>query len=430
MAADSTLTAATRAVQWRGKLFRLPPGGHAWTAQNVIHLVRNIRDNGLREMVRSGLAETFPELEIDLHTSGRAALAWSFRALADRSGRSEIVIPAYTCYSVPAAAVSAGLRIRLVDVDLRGQIDINDLKKLPLERAAAIVVTNLLGIPESVDSLKTIVSEAGCSLIDDAAQCFGASDSGGRAGARGEVGILSFGRGKPLSALGGGAAVYRAAAVSGCERPRDAGPGRASVFRAIADAMLYDIALRPSVFRLLCRVPSLGVGETRFDPGFERGGMDGRHQALLSCGLDNAEEQARSRRRVAESMAKEIQSVSLFKPLVADGAVVAVYPRLGVIAPSPDARNQALIALTAVGAGATAFYPESLDCLEALKPHMVEERPCSGAHELAGRLLTLPTHGGLRGRRLREVLAIFQKIGHGAGSWGVGKASKPARVLR
>ena len=52
-----------------------------------------------------------------LVSSGRAALTILLEALRRRSERREVVIPAYTCFSVASAIARAGLTIRLCDVD-------------------------------------------------------------------------------------------------------------------------------------------------------------------------------------------------------------------------------------------------------------------------------------------------------------------------
>jgi len=61
-------------------------------------------------------------------------------------------------------------------------------------------------------------------------------------GARGDVCVLSFGSGKPLAALSGGAA----ASWGGLAAPRDEGDtGTGTGWAAAARAVLYDVALRP-----------------------------------------------------------------------------------------------------------------------------------------------------------------------------------------
>ena len=97
---------------WR----RLPPTGDPIDAgERRLALGLADPERTLREGLRAWLAVD----EVQLHASGRAALRALLAALASRSGRREVVIPAYCCLSVPAAAVAAGLRVRLVDVDAR-----------------------------------------------------------------------------------------------------------------------------------------------------------------------------------------------------------------------------------------------------------------------------------------------------------------------
>ena len=410
MAANPTLTEdGGTLVRWSG-LSQLPPAGHPWTRRNLMELVRHISGKNIQASILYAFSQRFPDCEVDFHASGRAALAWAFRVLADRTARSEVVIPAYTCYSVPAAAVAAGLRVRLVDVDLRGQIDVHALRRLPFDRAAAVVVTNLLGIPERIGPLKKLVSEAGSFLIDDAAQSFGGSDQVGAVGHRGDIGILSFGRGKPLSALGGGAAVYTPGAFGRSTELGEAVPDSLSVTRAILEASAYNVALWPWVFGVLSSIPGLGIGDTHYDPSFGVGIMGAKNQALLMCGLQNADLSNHRRRQVAEDLAQSIRTRNGFAPLIADDGVIPVYPRLGIVAPTPETRDRALAELNRAGAGVSQLYPNSLDLVEGLRPHRVDDSVCPGAREFGLRLLTLPTHGRLRGRRLAKVLSILKVL--------------------
>ena len=209
----------------------------------MLHAVR-ARDpavplcEGLRALLGFG-----PEVPVALLASGREALRVAFEELARRSGRREVLVPAYTCYSVPAAAAAAGLRVRLVDVDSGGQLDPEALGRLPLERAAALVVCNLFGIAEPLGAVRELTAEAGIAIIDDAAQALGASGPDGPAGGRGDAGVLSFARGKPLSALGGGALVGPIGSARHESARRD------GVARRFAGADLQPVAPPPCLSR-------------------------------------------------------------------------------------------------------------------------------------------------------------------------------------
>jgi hypothetical protein len=213
------------------------------------------------------------------------------------------------------------------------------------------------------------------------------------------VGILSFGRGKPLCALGGGAAVWPAGDAPAARTPEPAGPGFARRATATARVAAYDLALLGPVFRLLAAIPALHIGQTEFDPTFDEGPIDAPARALLGVALDRADAEARQRRATADALADRIAHATAWRPLQAPAGTVGVYPRLAVLAPTRAARDGALDALTRLGAGASRLYPDSLDRVPAIGPHREGGDACAGARQLADRLLTLPTHGRRRAGR-------------------------------
>lgn len=386
---------------------RLPPAGHFIGAGRLARLLwradRWPTDQTLGEAVRDRLGSG----QLTLHASGRAALLAGLRTLAEGSGRNELLVPAYTCYSVPAAGVAAGLRIRLVDVDGRGRIDRHAFEKMPLDRAVAVVVSNLFGLPEPIGDIAERAHESGCAVVDDAAQSLGARDDRGPVGARGDLGILSFGRGKPLSALGGGAAWWPGAEPLDPATTGPTRPSPTSRLQAFTRAIAYDLALVAPVFRALAAIPALHIGETSFDPDIQPDPIAGFTLPLLEVGLHEFDRQRAERARTAEELARRVEAVTAWRAVVGAAGVSGVYPRLALIAPTEGARNRAWAQLRGIESGASLFYPQSLDTLAPLRPHRVDTDPCPGARDLATRLLTLPTHGRLAGRRLHDTLTIL-----------------------
>src|SRR5262249_38429116 len=89
-------------------LARLAPGG----SPIPLRALRRLFARGDAEgELRDGLAKLLGVAHVTLHGSGREAMRVAFRALAERSGRCEVALPAYVCFSVPAAAVAAGLSV-------------------------------------------------------------------------------------------------------------------------------------------------------------------------------------------------------------------------------------------------------------------------------------------------------------------------------
>jgi len=374
--------AATRPRSWA--IGRRAPGGSPIS----LRALRRVFSGGdVEGELRAGLADLTGAGEITLHTSGREALRVAFRHLAERSGRREIAMPAYVCFSVPAAAVAAGLSVRLVDVDARGRLDTRHLAGLPLEKVAAVVVANLFGIAEDAREVRAIAGASGTAVVDDAAQALGARSADGPAGGRGDVGVLSFGRGKPLSALGGGALAWPDRAPDGAALPPAAPRKLSGALRALA----YDLVRWPPLFGGLSRIPALGIGKTIYDPDFARGAIPGAALALARALLPEFEADARARTRVALMLAEALSSETHLAPLLAEPADAGVYPRLAVVAPTGEARESALARLQPLGA--SRLYPTALPEIRALRPYLAGATPVPGAERLAARLLTLPTHG-------------------------------------
>ena len=325
---------------------------------------------------------------------------------AAASGRREVVLPAYCCYSLPASVVAAGLQVRLVDVDDSGRIDPTALASLPLESVAVIVVANLFGLADPMGEIRRMATESGVAVVDDAAQSLGARDGDGAVGARGEFGVLSFGRGKPLSALGGGGLVWNS--IEERADPSAAAESDARL-EALARGLVYDIARWPVVFRLLSAIPSLHIGETEYDPGFRQGSIDPAARCLAEVLIDSLDASNRERRERAERLAVMIREQTAFSPLTSVGEGVGIYPRLAVRAPEPAAREAALEAMRDLGA--TAMYPSAVDGIDGLGANLVGDAHCPGAHAFAARLLTLPTHSSLTPRRIDRLLDVLRSLG-------------------
>jgi dTDP-4-amino-4,6-dideoxygalactose transaminase len=358
----------------------------------------------LAEQLAAALRVRMGAKGVELRRSGREALRVALRTAAAHTGRDEVVLPAYTCWSVGAAAAAAGLRVRLVDVDERGAIDLVALATLPLERAACVVVCNLFGIAEPVEPVAAIAGPRGAWVVDDAAQSFGATASDGAAGGRGDLGVLSFGRGKPLQALGGGAVVWHDVAPQAeCDEPVRPRP-----WRAWLHARAWNAALGPLVFAVLSAAPFLHVGETRFDPNFPRGPISGDALVLCAHALARCEARRECREREALALADALQARSRFVPIVPPPGTNGAFPRLALCAPDRDRRDAALQALARDGAAL--FYPATLDEIPALRQWLAAPPVIPGSRGLAERLFTLPAHGGLRGVRRERVLATLARL--------------------
>ena len=347
-------------------------------------------------------------------SSGRAALAVVLDAMRQGSPRPEVVVPAYTCFSVPSAVARAGLTIRLCDVDPATlDLDLEALQRLDLRRALCIVPSGLYGLPSDLVRLEAIARASHASLVDDAAQTLGASQDGRACGTFGDAGFYSLGRGKGITTMGGGILVtHREELVPSIERvigtlPR---PSAREMCEAVGSSLLYSAMLRPSRYWLLDRMPFLGLGGSHFDPAFPVAHLSPYQQRLAARLLPLAEAYNKTRRDHADHLRAGIDGVEGVEiPRPVAGAS-PVYLRFPILTRSVTHRARLLRRLGQAGIRASASYPSALGDIPGIERYLARDQaPCPRAQEIATRILTLPTHPWVTPRDVDRMVAIVRE---------------------
>jgi len=326
-----------------------------------------------------------------------------------------VAIPAYTCFTVPASVVRAGLRIFPVDVDPE-TLDVNpsELRAVPPERLLCVLACNLFGLVSDVRCLRAIARAKGAFLVDDAAQALGASRGGQRAGAMGDVGFYSLGRGKALAAGAGGLIVTQNDEIARALRDEDAAlptPSLPDRFGLFAKTLLYAVFLRPRLYWIPNSLAFLKLGLTEYDPKFPASQSSGIPLAILDQLSAGLAETNRRRRGKAQILAEALAGHPHFMiPTPAQDSQPA-YIRFPVIARDQAVRDQALSQLRAAGIGASPGYPSAICDIEDLRQHMAEvdfHRP--RAEALSRGLLTLPTHHFVEHDDLDRIIRIMKAV--------------------
>ena len=243
-------------------------------------------------LLRESVQARFGVRRCFLTSTGRAGmtiLLKALRRLASRD-RNEVVIPSYTCFSVAASIVKAGLRPRLADVSTE-TLDFHSggLADTDFSRVLAIVATNLYGMPDDLAALSDVARANGVFLIDDAAQAMGASGHGRLSGTWGDAGIFSLDKGKNVTAIDAGIIVTNSDAVAAALDEEMAAlepPSGAESSMGALKALAYWAMLRPSLVLDSRAHPSVGSRP------------DGVHDGISAVG---AEPRAHRPRRVDAS---------------------------------------------------------------------------------------------------------------------------------
>lgn len=400
-------------------MFRLvPPAGTPTSIVDLAHMVACRINSGAGT---AQLEKKFTVLIGVRHcfsfNSGRAALTCLLKAAAGKaqSGRDEVVIPAYTCHSVPAAIVSSGLKIRLVDVNLRDlDYDYEQFKNLDLSRVLAVISCNLFGIPSDVYRLRTMLGSEPICLIDDAAQAMGVQDDKHFCGCRGDAGIFSLGRGKNLSTYSGGLLVTNddslaleiSKAIS--EFPNQSLAAEVVLTSKIA---LASLLLRPSLYWIPDRLLFLHLGETVFDPDFEIGRLTSVQNCLGKALVDRLAELNERREIVSAQIADAALATSAFEVPGYQHGTARCYLRVPLLARNRAHRDAAIAAMKKVGIKAAVMYPSTVNMISGIDRYLRNDaRTFPAAEQVVERLLTLPTHGYVGAKDVERIIRCLSGL--------------------
>jgi len=353
------------------------------------------------------LRADFDVEHVFLVSSGQAALALILRALHRLDDRREVLIPAYTCFSVPAAVERAGLCVKLVDVHPETfDFDVDALDRALDSRALCVVAHHLLGIPSDIARVRRACERVGAFLVEDAAQAMGGRSAAGVLGTLGDVGFFSLGRGKSVTAGSGGIVVTRSgdiAAALASEYEQLEKPGAATGLGELARACAMYLFIRPWLYWIPAGLPFLRLGETHFDRDFPMRRMSAVNAGLL----------ASWRTRVARANAFRARSSARFRAalgLPSAGLPDIPYLRFPVLMGSRGERDRAHAAAAIRGLGVSRMYPAPINEIPEIRDQF-SGQTFPSARLIAERLLTLPTHSLVSDRDRRaicELITAFQ----------------------
>jgi dTDP-4-amino-4,6-dideoxygalactose transaminase len=299
-----------------------------------------------------------------------------------------VVLPAYGCPDLVAAAEFAQLRPVLVDIEADDPgYSLSALERALTSDVVAVVAVNFLGIRERLGDLKDLLaSRSQALLIEDNAQWFPEPADGCRL--VGDLVCLSFGRGKPVSLLGGGALLVRAGSDLAILRSL-IGPAPASGSLFPLKVRVFNKLLDRRWYWLINRNPAFSLGRTVFKPLTQIAALDAARTSILAANVAaylSHERSVEARWATALSRSPMVASVSVAAER--NGRLLR-YP---VLCRDASIRDTLLARLHAAGLGASAMYRVPLAQVSGVGNKVQMAGECKGAAAFASRLLTLPTH--------------------------------------
>jgi perosamine synthetase len=343
-----------------------------------------------REALVARLRHRYDFDDVVLTESGTAALVIALRALVPRGG--SIAYPAYGCIDLTAAAVRAGVHVRLYDLDPTTlSPDLDSVSAVIKRGVHAIVVAHLYGYPADIHGVQQLAAPAGVVVVEDAAQAAGGTLFGKPLGGIADLSILSFGRGKGMTAGSGGALLFRSRALVGLNASPIVGLSapRRGGREVIALAAQWVLA-RPHLYGIPSSIPSLRLGEMVYRPAPEPGAMSEVAATILLAALEMDEPEVARRRARAKRVLSMLGDERRLAPVRSIRGGEPGYLRLAVLDRAGDVLPEQSL-------GAVRGYPMTLDQHQQLRMLLLpNERGGAGSRFLRDRLFTAPTHSRVR----------------------------------
>ena len=355
----------------------------------------------------------FPGYHAIYLNSGTSSLALSLILAKIKSCRdkAEAIIPAYGCPDLVSACVSANIIPVVCDIgkDDPGY-DLQMLESLISENTVAIIAVNFLGIRENLDEIRSLIGDRDISLVEDDAQWFPGSRDQDLM--KGDLVVLSFGRGKPVSLLGGGAVLIRNnfLQLKEYDIEKFIGTSSNSVFGKIGyllTLVIYNFLLQPSLYSIVCNIPGTGIGETRYYAPRDIEYLSPSIHKLLAINIRNyltiGNNVENYYKNSIDAQLKGV--VNLPNTLGHRTGKLLRYP---LVFSNKKDRDLVVDRLNRHGLGASIMYKQPLWKIKDIPPVILIKREMKNAVQFADTLLTLPVHAYVREKHQRLIMDIMK----------------------
>lgn len=347
-----------------------------------------------------------PGYQLTFVDSGTSALALALVEVKQTYPdieRPEVIVPGYCCPDLLSAALYAGFTPVIIDVEKDdAAYSLVELEQAISSSTLAVIAVNFLGVRERTEQLSKVLSHhPKVSLIEDNAQWFPDKDDGWHA-LTGDYVTFSFGRGKPMSLLGGGLLLSRSSIQGATGQLATSTQQLSAVW--YAKVLAYSVLTFPAFYYWIEKLPMLKLGNTEYHP-LETVSMLSKNQIELIEKNHVAFKNWSNRQQ--EYISTELSSVNKLTSMNSNrvGRLLR-YPLLCATAGQKDNLLQELIDH---GLGASAMYQTSLTNVAGVSGLPVKAHSVKNAEQFATRFLTLPLHYRVSDAALEKIITIVKR---------------------
>lgn len=348
-------------------------------------------------------------------SSGTAALSLILKALGSMSEKKEVVIPAYTCFTVPASVVKSGFDVALCDINPETlRLDEEKLAKAVTDNTLCVIPTHLFGIPCDLEKVRSICCEKEVFLVEDAAQAMGGRSDNRKLGTLGDVGFFSLGRGKNISCGSGGVVVTNSDQIAEAlealysKLPKEG--LRENLVKFLTVLFVWAF-IKPNFYWLPAGIPFLGIGETKFLIEFPIFRLGGLSLGLLVNWEKKLEESNKAREDSSGEYKKGLKIKKDLHPFFLAGNVP--FLRFPFLMETRKAKERVCRQSRKEGLGVSPMYPTVLDEIPELRGKL-KPGIYPGARITADRLVTLPVHSLVTRADRTKIVGLVNRINSGS----------------
>ncbi|WP_158253188.1 DegT/DnrJ/EryC1/StrS family aminotransferase [Marinobacter maroccanus] len=339
--------------------------------------------------------------------SGTSALSIAIAIAIARQARPainkpEVILPGYGCPDLIAAAMAQGVVPVLVDLaEDSPWMNPREVADKITDNTVAIVAVNFLGLAAPLEQLSELARRSALLLIEDSAQRMPPSSAEDGCA---DLVVLSFGRGKPVNLMGGGALLVGyplEEKARTCCSPLPLVNERPTIRWALK-RQLFNILISRLFFGLLEQIPALRLGETRLH-ALERISLVDPIPGLLASGLVRFEQAPDYRLELDRELADLDRQGWIRLPAKLGQAEKKPTKllRYCLLAPDMETRDRSVQLLNQAGIGANAFYGAILPDIPGVHDVLPETSGLRRAKDFASRLITLPVHEDVTQKDIR-----------------------------
>jgi dTDP-4-amino-4,6-dideoxygalactose transaminase len=348
-------------------------------------------------------------------STGRAALTLLLSCFKELTGnnKNEVIMPSYTCFSVPASVAKAGLKINICDTDpFTLDYDYSKLSKIDFNNVLCIITSNLYGIPNDLKKLSDIAKEHNIFLIDDAAQCMGGKVDGQFSGTFGDAGIYSLDKGKNITSIEGGILVTNSDRLVSLLKSKIntlSSPSAAKNIAYLAKLFFYMVFLRPSLYWLPEKMPFLNLGKTVYSTEYP---IESYSHLLGFIGyklFKRIDEITKIRISNAKFLHENLYNVSYLSFPKYKDYIEPVFLRFPILVNDKDIRKKIVRELNEQGIGATKSYPTPISYIGEIRD-IIKQNNIEGGKQIAEQIITLPTHPFVAEKDLKSIVTTIKQI--------------------